>query len=113
MAIDDGMTIDERRKYLHHMRKRYLAADRATRGQLLSEMEAVTGLHRKSLIRLLNAGPLQRRTRTTQRGRTYGAQVEEVIRVIAESCDYLCAEWLKPNLPWLSQHLAVRTVSYT
>ncbi|NLE56909.1 MAG: transposase family protein [Planctomycetes bacterium] len=106
MAIDDGMTIDERRKYLHHMRKRYLAADRATRGQLLSEMEAVTGLHRKSLIRLLNAGPLQRRTRTTQRGRTYGTQVEEVIRVIAESCDYLCAERLKPNLPWLSQHLA-------
>ncbi len=106
MAVEDKMTVVERRKYLYQMRKRYLCADREGRGQLLSEMESVTGLHRKSLIRLLNAGPLDRRPRTKQRGRTYGAEVEEIIRVIAESADYICAERLKPNLDWLGQHLA-------
>jgi hypothetical protein len=106
MAVEDRMTIDERRKYLHQMRKRYLPADRKGRGQLLSEIESVTGLHRKSLIRLLNEGQLDRRPRAKQRGRTYGAEVEEIIRVIAESSDYICAERLKPNLDWLGQHLA-------
>ena len=51
MSTDDKMTIDERWKYLRRMRKRYLKADRTGRSQLLSEMEAVTGQHRKSLIR--------------------------------------------------------------
>jgi hypothetical protein len=106
MAVDDRMTIDERRKYLHQMRKRYLPAGRAERGQLLTEMESVTGLHRKSLVRLLNEGQLARRPRARQRGRTYGSEVEDIIRVIAESSDYICAERLKPNLGWLSQQLA-------
>jgi hypothetical protein len=47
------MTIAERQKYLERMLGRYLHADRAGRGRLLDEMEAVTGMHRKSLVRLL------------------------------------------------------------
>ena len=54
MAADDEMTIDERRKYLRKQRTRYRRADRTEKGRLLTEMEAVTELHRKSLIRLLN-----------------------------------------------------------
>jgi hypothetical protein len=53
MSIEDRMTIDERRKYLNRMQERYLQADRKERGRLLDEMEAVTELHRKSLIRLM------------------------------------------------------------
>jgi hypothetical protein len=52
-------------------------------------MEAVTELHRKSLIRLLN-GSLERKPRRRQRGRTYGPQVDDALRVIAESLDYIC-----------------------
>jgi hypothetical protein len=32
--------------------------------------------------------------------------VDDAVRVIAESTDYICAERLTPNLTWLAQHLA-------
>ena len=35
-------------------------AGRAEQGGLLTEMEAVTGMHRKSLLRLLHAPSLER-----------------------------------------------------
>jgi hypothetical protein len=105
MSIEDKMTIDERRKYLKKMQKRYLQADRKERGQLLDEMETVTELHRKSLIRLMG-GSLARQPRRRQRSRTYGPDVDDALRVIAESADYICAERLTPNLAWLATHLA-------
>ena len=40
MSIEERMTIDERRKYLHSMRKRYAQAGRLEQGHLLDEMEA-------------------------------------------------------------------------
>ncbi len=43
MGDDERMTIDERRNYRKRMRRRYRDADRAGRGVLLREMEAVTG----------------------------------------------------------------------
>jgi len=105
MSIEDKMTIDERRKYLRMMQKRYLQAGRKEQGQLLDEMEAVTELHRKSLIRLMRSS-LTRRPRRRQRGRTYGPEVDDALRVIAESMDYICPERLTPNLLWLAEHLA-------
>src|SRR5512136_830179 len=105
MSIEDKMTIDERRKYLRKMQERYLRADGTGRGHLLDEMEAVTGLHRKSLIRLMK-GNLTRKPRGRQRGRVYGPEVDDALRVIAESTDYICAERLTPNLTWLAEHLA-------
>ena len=105
MSIEDRMTIDERRKYLRKMQERYLQADRKERGQLLDEMETVTELHRKSLIRLMK-GSLARQPRRRQRSHTYGPEVDDALRVIAESTDYICAERLTPNLAWLAKHLA-------
>jgi hypothetical protein len=87
------------------MKERYVEATRQERGLLLDEMEKVTELHRKSLIRLLN-GSLERRPRRRQRGRTYGPDVDDALRVMAESFDYLCAERLTPNLVWMAEHLA-------
>jgi hypothetical protein len=98
MQDDTLMTLAERRKYLGRVRPRYLLATRAEQSHLLSEMEAVTGMHRKSLLRLLHAKSLARQQRTTQRGKTYGARVEEAIRLIWESLDYICAERLTPAL---------------
>ncbi len=106
MPADDEMTIDERRKYLKRMVKRYRAADRKGRGELLKDMEEMTGLHRKSLIRLLSEGSLERRPRGKQRGWVYGPEVEDVIRVIWESEDYICAERLTPSLLCMAQQLA-------
>lgn len=104
MSTEDKMNIDERRKYLRMMKKRYVQAKKKERRRLLGEMEAVTELHRKSLIRLMN-GSLERKLRSKQRGRTYGPEVDDALRVIAESWDYICAERLTPNLVWMANHL--------
>jgi hypothetical protein len=104
MSNEDRMNIDERRKYLRRMKARYVQADRKEQGRLLDEMEAVTELHRKSLIRLMS-GSLDREPRQKQRGCTYGAEVSYALSIIAESFDYLCAERLTPNLIWMANHL--------
>lgn len=106
MAADEEMTIDERRKYLKKQWTRYRVADRTEKSRLLTEMEAVTGLHRKSLVRLLNQPSLARRPAANCRGRTYGPEVERVIVVVWESLDYLCAERVQPQLLPTAQHLA-------
>ena len=97
MPADITMTLDERRKYLLRMRLRYVQANRTERSRLLDEMEQVTELHRKSLLRLMKAEPV-RQPRQQQRGRTYNHEVDDVIRVVAESLDYICAERLTPGL---------------
>ena len=68
MDTEENMTIDERRKYLRLTQKRYMRANRKGKARLLDEMEAVTGLHRKALIRLLKSD-LRRALRRKQRGR--------------------------------------------
>jgi len=105
MAETDPMNVDERRKYLHKMRIRYWQAKRKSeRSRLLDEMKTVTGLHRKSLLRLVK-GNLARTPRRKQRGKTYGPEVGAAIGKIAQSLDYPCAERLKPNLVWMADHL--------
>jgi len=104
MSTEDKMNIDERRKYLRRMKKRYDHASRKERGQLLDEMEAVTDMHRKSLIRLMK-GNLARKPRQKQRDKRYGPEVDDALRVIAESVDYICAERLTRNLVWMAEQL--------
>tara|TARA_Y100000031_G_scaffold48010_1_gene54798 strand:+ start:34 stop:1254 length:1221 start_codon:yes stop_codon:yes gene_type:complete len=105
MPAEDEMTINERRKYLRRMRERYWGADRMGRGKLLTEMEAVTGLHRKSLVRLVRGPTLERTPRSRSRGRSYGPEVEDAIRVVWESLDHVCAERLTPALVPTARHL--------
>ncbi len=106
MAASDEMTIDERRKYLTKQLPRYWAANRTEKGRLLAEMEAVTGLHRKSLLRLLHQSSLERQRSTSRRRRTYGLEVEQVVAVVWKSVDYVCAERLHPVLRATAEHLA-------
>jgi hypothetical protein len=106
MPSEDEMSIDERRKYLKRMKVRYEKANRRDRSGLLSEMEQVTGLHRKSLTRLLGEESLERKKRGRSRGRSYGLEVEEVIVRVWESLDYVCAERLTPVLLATARHPA-------
>ena len=105
MPEEEEMTIDERFKYLRLMKRQYVEAGRAERGRLLDAMERMTRLHRKSLIRLMSSS-LKRKPRRKQRGRTYGPEVDDALRVIAESHDYICAERLQPTLVEMATHLA-------
>jgi len=54
----------------------------------------------------LHASSLNRKKRTTPRKHTYGPAVEQVILVVWESLDYVCAERLTPVLLATAQHLA-------
>ncbi|HEM62403.1 MAG TPA: transposase [Chloroflexi bacterium] len=105
MPEEEEMTIDERFKYLRLMKRQYVEAGRTERGRLLDDMERMTELHRKSLIRLMS-GSVKRKPRRKQRGRTYGSEVDDALRVIAESHDYICAERLQPTLVEMATHLA-------
>ena len=107
MPIDDRMAVNERRKYLKLMRPRYVQANRVGQGGLLTEMAAVTGLHRKSLVRLLHAPSLERAPKRPRvRRRRYGPEVADVVRMVWESLDYVCAERLTPALGVTAQQLA-------
>ena len=106
MTTDESMTITERRKYLTTMQSRYRLADHHGKRQLLTEMEAVTGLHRKSLIRLMAQRTLQRVRRRVQRGVIYGPEIRRVVHIVWESLDCICAERLTPQLLTTAQHLA-------
>jgi len=104
MSDDETMDVDERYKYLRGMKRRYERAGRKERGQLLDEMMAVTGQHRKTLTRLM-AGTLERQVRQRQRGKEYDRAVEEAVKVVAESLDWICAERLQPCLGAMARTL--------
>lgn len=104
MAETDPMTISERRKYIHKIWGRYRDSSKQEKGQLLDEATKVTGLHRKSILRILN-GRLSRKPRANNRGKTYGPTVAYAVTKIAKSLDYACAERLKPNLVWMAELL--------
>lgn len=105
MTTEEKMNIDERYKYLRMMRRRYRSTDHKTKGKLLDEMESVLGMHRKYLIGLMN-GSLIRKERQRERGRIYGPDVDDAVRVIYEAYDGICAERLTPNLVSMARQLA-------
>jgi len=107
MRNEAEMSIDERRKYLKLVAPRYSRSNKAGRGSILTEMEAVTGLQRKSLIRLMGMPSLERAARKPGlRRRRYGSAVADVVRIVWESLDYVCAERLTPVLQDTARQLA-------
>ncbi len=107
---DKDMSLEERRKYLRKMWPRYAQAGKTGRSALLTEMEAITGMHRKSLNRLMrsaHSGSLEheRKKSRTKRPPTYGKEVQAVVGVVWESLDYICAERLAPQLLCAARHL--------
>ena len=106
MPDAERMTVNERRKCLKRMQGRYLAASREERSRLLDELAELTGLHRYSVVRLMKGATLERQRRRQQRGREYGAAVDDALRVIWESLDYVCAERVTPALVSTAEQLA-------
>jgi hypothetical protein len=107
MQNEEKMSIDERRKYLKLVAARYSKSGKGEKSRLLTEMEAVTGLHRKSLIRLMGMRSLERVPRKSGlRHRRYGSAVADVVRMVWEALDYVCAERLTPALRDTARQLA-------
>jgi len=105
MTTED-LSVDERYKCLRKIQKEYREADRRTKSRLLDQACFLTDLHRKYVITCLNKLNLERHKRNRERTRTYGADVEHVVGVVADTLDWIGAERLQPGLVATAQHLA-------
>lgn len=86
-------------EYLARMRVRYVLADRRTKGQLLDEIGAVTGWHRKAVIRRLRSGgrraPAARAGQRRARGHA-DVLAAAALRQVWEAADRPCGKRLAP-----------------
>ena len=97
-----------RGEYLARMRDRYSGAQRAVRSQLVSEVVAVTGYHRKSVIRLLGRPSRPQPRRRRGRPRRYGPAVVRVLRAVWTAAGYPWAVRLQALLPLWLPHVRER-----
>ena len=92
---------EAQREYLARMRERYVIAKRREKSRLLDEAVAVTGRHRKGLIRAWRAGPRPVRRRAGRPPR-YGPAVVRALVAIWTAAGYPWSQRLKALLPtWL------------
>ena len=92
------------KEYTEAIRQRYRKASRMEKGKILDEFAKTTGLHRKSVIRILHR-PVARVGDSKRRGRPpeYGSRVVEMLRVVWEASDRLCSKRLQPFVPEMVQ----------
>jgi hypothetical protein len=85
------------REYLAAQRARYALSSRGARTRLLNEIAAVTGYHRKAIIRHLAGDPRRAPTRRpVGRPRRYGAAVAAVAAIVWEAAGQIGAKRLHP-----------------
>jgi hypothetical protein len=94
------------REYAAVQRERYLQATRAEKRQLLDEVVAVTGMHRKAAIRLLRRRPrVPAVPSRAGRPRCYGPEVAAAAEVLWQASGRIGAHRLHPFLPELLDRL--------
>jgi hypothetical protein len=92
-----------RRDLLQAVRERYRAGTKDDKRRILDEMAAVTGYHRKHVIRLLTATLASTNLPLggTRRLAVYDEAVREALVVLWEASDRVCGKRLIPLLPIL------------
>jgi len=95
-------------EYTEAVKGRYLKSPKKMKTKILDEFVAVTGLHRKASIRLLNrrSGLVSRKRKG--RPRLYGLEVMAALKVAWEASDRLCSRRLCPFLPELVRILRAK-----
>jgi len=94
------------REYAAVQRERYRQATRAEKRQLLDEVVAVTGIHRKAAIRLLRRPPRPRATPGPGgRPRAYGPEVAAAAEVLWQASGRIGAHRRHPFVPELLDRL--------
>jgi hypothetical protein len=97
------VSTETRHELLQAVRERYRAGTKEEKLRILDEFVAVTGYHRKHIIRLFKATPATTRTpiRGTGRLPVYDDAVREAVVVLWEASDRVCGKRLKPLVPIL------------
>ena len=111
-----GVGPEAQREYLARMRERYVGATRREKGRLLDEAVAVTGRHRKALIRCWRRDRPSRRRRGGRPTR-YGPAVVRALSAIWIAAGYPWSVRLKALLPtwvpWARRRLALTPATET
>lgn len=106
MTTRPKMTLKERKTYLSIMQSRYQqATGRKEKSELLDEMVSTTGMNRDYLIHKIGQ-PIRRQTRSRERGKTYGSDVDAALSKIAQAQHHICAERLAGYLLETAENLA-------
>jgi hypothetical protein len=96
------------REYAVVQRERYLRATRGEKRQLLDEVVAVAGLHRKAAIRLLRRAPRVPPSRSRAgRPRLYGPEIARAATVLWQASGRIGAHRLHPFLAELLDRLTL------
>jgi hypothetical protein len=98
MKEDTKMSQSGKRELVERLRHRYLQAGRKEKTKILDEFTAVTGLHRKSAIRVLRQGYERSRERRGRK-RQYSGTVVASLVAIWRICGCICGKRLQPFLP--------------
>jgi hypothetical protein len=95
------ISAESRHDLLQTIRERYRDGTRSEKVRILDEFMAVTGYHRKHVIRLLTTAPMTSGATRRPRLPVYDAAVREAVVVLWEASDRVCGKRLKPLLPIL------------
>ena len=92
-----------RKELLEALRRRYRESSKMDKKGILNEFVALTGYHRKHVVRLLRQGSNPQVVRDGCVGdrRVYGEAVKEALIVMWEASDRICGKRLKAILPEL------------
>jgi hypothetical protein len=94
------------REYATRQRVRYEHADRRQKQALLDEIVAVTGMHRKAVIRLLRRPPRSAAAPSRAgRPRQYGPEVAAAVETLWQASGRIGAHRLHPFVPELLDRL--------
>ena len=94
------------REYVARQRDRYEKADRTEKGTMLDEVEAVTGYHRKSAVRLVSVRSREAKGGRVGRPVEYGAEVASAAREVHEAAGGIGARRLHLFVGEMASRLA-------
>lgn len=92
-------------EYLAAIGPRYRRERKAEKRRLLDEAVAVTGYHRKAVVRLLGTAERRKGREGRGRPRRYGVELVEPLRQAWEATGRVCSRRLQPFLPELLAQL--------
>jgi hypothetical protein len=95
------VSTETRQDLLQSVRERYRGSLKEEKLRILDEFVAVTGYHRKHIIRLFNAAPVAGSPGRRARLPVYDEAVREALILLWEASDRICGKRLKPLVPLL------------
>ena len=101
------ISTETRQDLLQAVRERYRGGLKEEKFRILDEFVAVTGYHRKHIMRLFNEAPVAGRLGRRARLPVYDEGVREALILLWEASDRVCGKRLKPLLPLLVTALRV------